>query len=221
MTTTTAEEEQPGAPAVGGPPVAPGGGPAPMGCANELSNSPMCRFAGICECEEFVNAPESEGCGGMYKSDFGDVPINDVCALYCGDCKDIPLEEVFEEAYMEVMTIQMHEKCRYATAECQSMLSNLYSCASGQPGIEAAHPMIQAVVTKRGQEVAMSSAQLGASSLHAGEEPQEIQACAPDTEAQPEGKNGEVEDTTSAAAGCALFSSVFALLIFVSTSMLL
>merc|ERR1712232_1241137 len=49
-----------------------------LDCVDSISESPMCQFAGICECEEFVNAPESTGCGGVYASSMGDVTINDV-----------------------------------------------------------------------------------------------------------------------------------------------
>merc|ERR1719183_3283993 len=55
-----------------------------MGCADTLSSSPICSFGNICTCEEFVNAEESTGCGGVYRSNFGDVDINTYCTAYCG-----------------------------------------------------------------------------------------------------------------------------------------
>jgi len=224
---TTTVEEPPvveGPPAGGPPPsLSDGGGSSPMGCADSLAESPMCRFAGICECEEFVNAPEAEGCGGLYKSEFGDVTINDVCAQYCNACVDRPLEEIFEEAYLEVMTHEMREKCQYATADCQAMLSNLYSCASGQSGIEQAHPMVQAVVTKRGQEVALSSALLGDASLHAGEEPQAVEACGGASNDVFEGEFTGTErlGTPSGAASRLTGSLMAAMMMILATSMVL
>lgn len=125
------------------------------------------------------------------------------------------IEEVFEEAYMEVMTLQFRDKCHYATAECQSMLNNLYSCGSGQPGIEAAHPMIQAVVTKRGREVALDSAQVGHPSLHAGEEDIQI-----DLGNILNGESGNSEDTLESGGNGPMVGLCTAL-VMVSTSMLL
>ena len=33
-----------------------------------------------------MNDPESSGCGGFYKSTWGDVEVNSVCAAHCGSC---------------------------------------------------------------------------------------------------------------------------------------
>lgn len=208
------------------------GGASP-GCENKLVGSPMCRFAGICECEDFVNAPESEGCGGLYKSEMGDVVINDVCAQYCDACGS--MEEIFEEAYTEIMTAQLREKCQYATPECQAMLSNVYSCGAGASGIEQAHPMVRNLLEKKGQQVAMESTMLGDSSLHAGQElPVELPACPPEGAMESGGssttteeaveKNGEKEEEAldGDASGAARFlSGLVAALVVAATSMLL
>jgi len=192
-----------------------------MDCADSISESPMCRFAGICECEEFVNAPESTGCGGVYASSMGDVTINDVCAKYCDACISRPIEEIFEEAYMEVMTQEMHKKCQFATSECQAMLSNLFTCGSGQAGIEGAYSMIQAVVMKRGQEIALASALLGAASLHAGEEPQEINACGFSTPFVETGGESTVTEKEGTSGAASLSGSLKAALTILVTSIFL
>ena len=55
-------------------------------CFDALPDSPACKFGGMCDCDSFVNAPESTGCGGVYETNngMGDVVVNDVCAEYCG-----------------------------------------------------------------------------------------------------------------------------------------
>jgi len=189
--------------------------PTILGCVDKLSQNPICRFGNICECKDFVNAPESEGCGGSYKSSRGDIVINDVCAQYCDACEERSVEELFEEAYTEVLTLKAQAKCHYATAECKAMLSNMYSCGSGQSGIEKAHPMIQAVVTKQGQKVALASAQLGHPSLHAGEELQQPSVCALDAF-----DIGEISENSTSSAG-QKGSLRMALITMISTSSML
>jgi len=183
---------------------------ATSGCTNKLTQHPICRFGQICECEEFVNSPESEGCGGNYESSQGTIVVNDLCGQYCNACGS--MEEIFEEAYMEVLTLQARKKCRFATSECKAMLSNLYSCGNGQLGIEKANPMIQAVVTKQGQKVALESAKLGHPSLHAGEEPQQPQVCV--AEVVPSDTLGE----SYASAGNKKGSLLTTLMVIISTS---
>ncbi|CAB9508494.1 Stress up-regulated Nod 19 [Seminavis robusta] len=146
-------------------------------CADTLADSPSCTFGGLCDCETFVNAPESEGCGGLYKSDWGDTVINEVCTAYCEACVAVPLEELFEEAYTEVMTLHIKELCKYDTQDCRTVLSNLLACGSGQPGIEDANPLIQMVVTRNGQTMAQDQAKLGQPSLHGGQGDQPVVPC--------------------------------------------
>jgi hypothetical protein len=157
--------------------VAPTAAPAALGCEDVLKDHPSCRFGGMCDCEEFVNAPESEGCGGAFKSDMGDVIINEVCGAYCDACVETSVEEFFQETYLEVVTERMRAACHYATDDCQAMLDNLYSCSQGMPGIEKADPMVQVAVTKIGQQVALEAAKLGHSSLHTGKEEQVVDMC--------------------------------------------
>ena len=146
-------------------------------CINALVNNPACRFGGLCDCEELVNSEESEGCGGLYKSEMGDIVINEVCASYCDACIVKSTEELFNEAYSEVLTLTMQESCRYATQDCQAALSNLYSCAKGAPGIEEVNPMLQSFVIKNGEELALANAKLGTPSLHFGKEFQTVESC--------------------------------------------
>jgi len=135
-------------------------------CINALVNNPACRFGGLCDCEELVNSEESEGCGGLYKSEMVDIVINEVCASYCDACIVKSAEELFNEAYSEVLTLTMQESCRYATQDCQAALSNLYSCAKGAPGNEEVNPMLQSFVIKNGEELALENAKIGTPSLH-------------------------------------------------------
>ena len=194
------------------------GGPAL--CDDQITSSPMCRFANICECEDFVNAPESEGCGGYYRSDMGDVFINDICAAHCDACGS--MEEIFQEAYTEIMSTNLRSICQYDTPECQAMLNNMYSCGSAASGIEDAHPMVQALLLEKGQEVAMEMAKLGDSSLHAGQEPQEINACVSNDKESSTGgglRPGLTDLTVSAASG--ILSGPSVALVAVITSALL
>jgi len=57
-------------------------------CQDRLGSSLACNFAGICDCADLVEMPESTGCGGKFESPFGDIPIDDECPLYCGVCKE-------------------------------------------------------------------------------------------------------------------------------------
>jgi hypothetical protein len=53
-------------------------------CVDVLEEHPMCEFGGICDCQTFVEAPESSGCNGFYSSTWGDVEVRSVCGNYCG-----------------------------------------------------------------------------------------------------------------------------------------
>ena len=67
------------------PPAAAVAAPAAADCKDTLNGNPACTFGGLCDCEAFVNAPQTDGgCNGVYKSSFGDVQILSVCAKYCG-----------------------------------------------------------------------------------------------------------------------------------------
>jgi len=147
------------------------------GCVDTIANSPSCRFAGICDCKTFVEAPESTGCGGVYKSTFGDTEINSLCPAYCDACVDVSMEEVFEEAYTSVMTEHYRSLCQYDTAECRAALSNLHSCGEARSGMEAADPLLQFAVTRQGQRIAQETAKLGEPSLHGSQGDQLVGDC--------------------------------------------
>merc|ERR1719343_892132 len=71
-------------------------------CADTIADSPGCTFGNLCDCEEFVNAPESSGCNGTYTSQMGDVEVNSLCRKYCGcpaveDKKGGECDDVIEE----------------------------------------------------------------------------------------------------------------------------
>lgn len=148
------------------------------GCTDTIKDSPSCTFGGLCDCETFVNAPESTGCGGVYTSTWGDTEINSLCPAYCGVCNDVSLEDLFEEVYAEVLQLHFRSLCKYDTTKCRTALSNLHSCASRSPGLEAADPLIQMVLGKHGTRVALETAKLGEASLHAdSEEEQVVEPC--------------------------------------------
>lgn len=70
----------------GGPPTARALQSTP--CQDNILEAPACKLGGICECEDLVNSPESTGCGGVLKSDFGNSPMDEICPLYCGVCSE-------------------------------------------------------------------------------------------------------------------------------------
>ena len=59
-----------------------------MPCQDNLAEYKACKTGGICNCTTFVNMPESTGCGGVFKSDWGEFQIDEICPLYCGVCSE-------------------------------------------------------------------------------------------------------------------------------------
>ena len=57
-------------------------------CQDNLAESPACLLGGVCDCADFVNLPESTGCGGVIKTDFEESSIDEICPLYCGVCSE-------------------------------------------------------------------------------------------------------------------------------------
>ncbi|KAL9186444.1 hypothetical protein ACHAXT_005682 [Thalassiosira profunda] len=146
-----------------------------LGCTDELASNPACRFGGLCSCEEFVAG--SEGCGGWYRSEQGDIEVNSVCASYCDACGDQSAEDLFNEAYGEAVELAMKRHCMYDTPECEAMLSNLYTCSSEAPGLDQANAFVRNFVTKMGQEAALASAKLGHPSNHVDSEDPSVEYC--------------------------------------------
>ena len=102
----------------------------PMGdvCEDELGDSPLCRFAGICDCEDFINAPSSTGCNGVYSSPQGDVEVNSLCQKSC-DCPDsgsVPAAGGCEDA------LAGHPACTFGgMCSCQDLVDNPESGGCG------------------------------------------------------------------------------------------
>jgi hypothetical protein len=57
-------------------------------CQDNLEIFPSCTFGGICDCAEFVDMPESTGCGGVFASNWGEFNIDELCPLHCGVCSE-------------------------------------------------------------------------------------------------------------------------------------
>lgn len=85
-------------------------------CEDALADSPACTFGGMCDCETFVNSPESTGCGGTFSSDFGDMPVNSMCAKYCEACGGDPAEQ---------------QQAAAATKSCEDALPDSPVCKFG------------------------------------------------------------------------------------------
>lgn len=58
--------------------------------------------------------------------------MNSACAAYCDVCPDTDTSDtdVIQKQILKILEQNLSELCRYATADCQRMLTNLYSCAS-------------------------------------------------------------------------------------------
>ena len=89
----------------------------PTTCEDELTNSPVCRFGNLCGCEEFVNAPESTGCGEIYTSDMGNIEVNSMCASHCDACPGTASADVIQKEIMENLKNQLNSVCKYAKAD--------------------------------------------------------------------------------------------------------
>merc|ERR1712232_1029769 len=56
-------------------------------CDDKIESHPAFMFGGLCDCETLVSAPESTGCGGVYKSDMGDIAIDERCPVREGEAR--------------------------------------------------------------------------------------------------------------------------------------
>lgn len=135
-------------------------------CEDVLVDSPACKFANLCDCAALATAPESTGCGGVYPTQMGDLVLNDLCPNYCDACPDESSDEVIQEKIVEMLEDDLSELCEYSTAECSRFLSNLYSCAGGADRTQELDANVEAVLAKRGRDMAMEHAMLGDASLH-------------------------------------------------------
>lgn len=138
-------------------------------CEDTLPNSPLCQFGQLCDCESFVNSPDSTGCGGAYTSEWGDTFINDYCPNFCNACPETSQEELLEEAFVEQLEADLDQKCKYATEECREALHNAYSCGIERPGVESLDTVIRRATATHGSRLALKYSKLGSSSLHNSE----------------------------------------------------
>lgn len=132
----------------------------------------------ICDCEVFVNSAESTGCGGVYTSSMGDLPVNDMCANYCDACPDITPEEKMAQDFQDELGRMLNDVCKYSTEECKTALNNVHACASEQTGADELHPAILRFLSEKGHDMALEHAKLGDASLHREQaEPATVPSC--------------------------------------------
>lgn len=138
----------------------------PKTCKDELPDSPVCSFGSLCSCEEFVSHPDSTGCGGVFSSDWGDVEVNSMCAAHCDACPDTVGADVIQEEILENLEEDLSSMCKYATADCERMLTNLYTCSKGyKKRIGVLDANVDAVVKKHGDRLALKHSKLGSPTL--------------------------------------------------------
>merc|ERR1712232_1056657 len=135
-------------------------------CDDVIEEHPACRFGGLCDCETLVSAPESTGCGGVYKSDMGDIVIDELCPSFCNACPDTSLAEELSAMYVELLEANLSDSCHYSTVACSRKLSNVATCAREKVGFEALDPIFQTAVTVHGDRVVRKHSKLGNPSLH-------------------------------------------------------
>jgi len=156
------------------------------GCVDALADGPMCSFGGMCECEDFVSAPESTGCGGVYTSDWGDIQVNDYCAKHCDACSDEEegpsQEELLQKEMLKSLEDHVSKTCKYATPECHGSLSNLQACGTGQKLTGTRQwnmpdRKMAMVAREHGVRLAAEHAKLGDASLHRNEVESTVNKC--------------------------------------------
>jgi len=135
-------------------------------CDDKIEGHAACMFGGLCDCETLVSAPESTGCGGVYKSDRGDIVIDELCPSFCNACPDTSLEEELSAMYVEILEADLSDSCHYSTISCSRKLSNVATCARGKLGFEALDPIVQAAVMDHGDRAVRKHSKLGNPSLH-------------------------------------------------------
>jgi len=102
----------------------------PSACEDTIEDNGMCKFGGMCSCDELIADPAYGGCGGVVPSDYGDTYIDDVCAVSCGVCDpNVPPPVVSQQEEIEHNAAVV---CASPTEACESFLSNLLACAAGQ-----------------------------------------------------------------------------------------
>eukprot|EP00928_Gymnodinium_smaydae_P095549 TRINITY_DN8240_c0_g1_i5.p1 TRINITY_DN8240_c0_g1~~TRINITY_DN8240_c0_g1_i5.p1 ORF type:complete len:775 (+),score=117.92 TRINITY_DN8240_c0_g1_i5:216-2327(+) len=149
-------------------------------CDDQIKDSPMCKFAGMCDCDKFVTAPESQGCGNMFKSQMGDVEINSVCSGYCKVCSDSDKSEMDKRTKTSIWK-WLKSICEYSGGQCQAVLRNLLACATYDmvwlDGRQVRQDMID-FLKAHGKDLAMDHYKLGGSSIrHKDKTMKDIKKC--------------------------------------------
>lgn len=151
------------------------------GCRNSIEDSIICRFGGLCECEDLMGMSDTVGgCSGVYMSSFGNITVGSLCAEYCGCGVDL-----LEESIVEQIEQETKNRCHYAGENCTRYLANVYACA--QPwakGADGFEENVMSVVARRGKRMALEGTKLGDSSMHRFDairvEDMEISPCNPE-----------------------------------------
>merc|ERR1712232_650992 len=181
------------------------GGDGNADCDDEIEGHPACMFGGLCDCEILVSAPESTGCGGVYKSEMGDIVIDELCPSFCNACPDTSLAEKLSSMYVEILEADLSDSCQYSTIACSRKLSNVATCAREKLGFEALDPIVQTAVMVHGDRVVRKHSKLGNPSLHYTSRQEEeieddFQLCS-ETVAVVVGGNGETPYLKGSASG--------------------
>jgi len=102
-------------------------------CVDTLANHPSCTFGGLCDCEAFVESPESTGCGGVYASAMGDVKIDSVCNKYCGCTATSSSANMMEESMdnSAALPTQAEPSPTSGSGDCINALVNNPTCRFG------------------------------------------------------------------------------------------
>jgi hypothetical protein len=191
------------------------GCPSAGSCSNELANSPICTFGQICDCETFVNLPDSTGCGGVFTSQQGNINVNDVCAEYCDACETQSADELFEELYIEELERTLEEICVYSTDECRNMLTNLYSCGMEVEGAQVLDDLTRQTLVAHASRLTIKHSKLGDRSLHDNNEISlsDLRVCGNGSSIDAPGSPSGASVTGWATAALLLFGASLSLLI--------
>eukprot|EP00808_Paulinella_micropora_P018126 g22576.t1 len=174
---------------------------SPPPCVDALRASPICRWGRICDCAVLTTLQPNSGCGGVFTTDFGPMPIDALCAKYCNACPEFDMAEHLRDTFAKRLEQHLQTVCVYSTKECRSILNNLYTCSMQQAGYGELAKPVQEVLASDGHRLATKYAQLGDSSLHRGVTlPSNITKCSnevPSTVSPVESTVSPVESTVS------------------------
>lgn len=141
----------------------------PNWCVDNLEETFLCQYRGICDCkDDFLTSASLPGCGevldmgrnGVYK-------VDTLCARSCG-CPAGPEDQdvVVENLQKQIYQTKRH-LCRYNTKECQSFLSNLYTCSQeNKPGVDKLDDVVRSSMREHGTIMVSQYAKLGDPFMH-------------------------------------------------------